>query len=629
MNILSSINIENPKKKSKLILSDNLGPEISSSSAETSLDQVMREGPSQNKEPKDDGPRGAALASLSCMTVEQPGCPPVKVSSHHTVLVRLPHTPGLPPEPHPRVYTDVWHSQCVKMPCSPQNLYCTAPKSDVVPRWNVITEALSKPITSISELQEAILSYNTRYRGKWKFHGLYALVNQFDECEEQELFGTTLPKMCRLALRLPELITAPVPLLSQNSQASLTLSQLQIACLLANAFFCTFPRRNARGSNSEYANYPDINFNRLLSKKEPLVLEKLKCILNYFRRVTSNEPTGLVTLCRTQAPDSDMHRWQSCSSPLPRLHCHHDTLIEDVPGLLHVDFANKFLGGGVLGFGCVQEEIKFLLCPELLVSRLVTEALDKNEALVIIGVEQFNKGAGYGSSFTFSGSFHDSTQRDSFGRRLTQLVAIDALHFRQRPREQYEKPLLLRELNKAYAGFRPLSGSIGPAVAVATGNWGCGAFRGDPHLKALLQIASCAAAGRDIAYFTFHDSDFKHRLSDLHDFLTRRSVTAGALVQCLCLYGVQRKELASKDLFKFVYESFSSSGPASPARTTLETDAGVSAYSSAEPSTSTSLQDGSTSASNNAQGGQKTNASNLQNNMKITDFFKNSDMTNT
>ncbi|KAA0203198.1 hypothetical protein HAZT_HAZT007474 [Hyalella azteca] len=502
-------------------------------------------------------------------------------------------------------------------------------KSDVVPRWNVITEALSKPITSISELQEAILSYNTRYRGKWKFHGLYALVNQFDECEEQELFGTTLPKMCRLALRLPELITAPVPLLSQNSQASLTLSQLQIACLLANAFFCTFPRRNARGSNSEYANYPDINFNSVMSVCLVPCLDvhsvmsvclvpclDVHSVISVFlvpcldvRSVMSvclvpcfdvhsvmsvflvpcldvhrvMQPTGLVTLCRTQAPDSDMHRWQSCSSPLPRLHCHHDTLIEDVPGLLHVDFANKFLGGGVLGFGCVQEEIKFLLCPELLVSRLVTEALDKNEALVIIGVEQFNKGAGYGSSFTFSGSFHDSTQRDSFGRRLTQLVAIDALHFRQRPREQYEKPLLLRELNKvqtifkspqmivfehcdtfqAYAGFRPLSGSIGPAVAVATGNWGCGAFRGDPHLKvelyqqldhvvltlalcciyvsaspqrmmitlsllqALLQIASCAAAGRDIAYFTFHDSDFKHRLSDLHDFLTRRSVTAG------------------------------------------------------------------------------------------------------
>ena len=36
----------------------------------------------------------------------------------------------------------------------------------------------------------------------------------------------------------------------------------QIASLLANAFFCTFPRRNAKGNDTEYARYPDINFNR-------------------------------------------------------------------------------------------------------------------------------------------------------------------------------------------------------------------------------------------------------------------------------------------------------------------------------------------------------------------------------
>ena len=36
---------------------------------------------------------------------------------------------------------------------------------------------------------------------------------------------------------------------------------LQAACLLANAFFCTFPRRNSH-KHSEYSLFPDINFNR-------------------------------------------------------------------------------------------------------------------------------------------------------------------------------------------------------------------------------------------------------------------------------------------------------------------------------------------------------------------------------
>ena len=62
--------------------------------------------------------------------------------------------------------------------------------------------------------------------------------------------------------------------------------------------------------------------------------------------------------------------------------------------LLHggqqVDFANRYIGGGVLGEGCVQEEIRFLICPELIVSRLFTEELDNNECLVMTGAEQFS-----------------------------------------------------------------------------------------------------------------------------------------------------------------------------------------------------------------------------------------------
>ena len=51
-----------------------------------------------------------------------------------------------------------------------------------------------------------------------------------------------------------------------------------------------------------------------------------------------------------------------------------------------MDFANKFIGGGVLGHGCVQEEIRFLICPELLLSRLFTEVLDDNECVIIKGM---------------------------------------------------------------------------------------------------------------------------------------------------------------------------------------------------------------------------------------------------
>ena len=45
-----------------------------------------------------------------------------------------------------------------------------------------------------------------------------------------------------------------------------------------------FFRRNSFARNSEYSNFPDINFNRFFSDLgEPYQAEKFKCIFNYFR----------------------------------------------------------------------------------------------------------------------------------------------------------------------------------------------------------------------------------------------------------------------------------------------------------------------------------------------------------
>lgn len=50
-----------------------------------------------------------------------------------------------------------------------------------------------------------------------------------------------------------------------------------------------------------------------------------------------------------------------------------------------MDFASSWIGGGVLGSGLVQEEILFLMNPELIVSRLFTQRLTDNECLIITG----------------------------------------------------------------------------------------------------------------------------------------------------------------------------------------------------------------------------------------------------
>lgn len=123
------------------------------------------------------------------------------------------------------------------------------------------------------------------------------------------------------------------------------------------------------------------------------------------------------------------------------------TIEDDGEGLLQVDFANKFLGGGVLNYGCVQEEIRFVICPKLLISRLFTEYLDNNECMIMMGCERFNAYRGYVSSFMWTGDIIDETPHDSSRRRKCTIVAIDAFPF-SKPSLQYKEVMLKRELNK-------------------------------------------------------------------------------------------------------------------------------------------------------------------------------------
>lgn len=123
-----------------------------------------------------------------------------------------------------------------------------------------------------------------------------------------------------------------------------------------------------------------------------------------------------------------------------------------------------------------------MLNPELIVSRLFTECLEPNECLVVTGTQQFNAYSGYGDDFKWKGPHNDTLPKDTWKRKVTQIVAIDAYNFGNTD-EQYKPKFVLRELNKAYVGFCRGLEEIESGVelsAVATGNWGCGVFRATP-----------------------------------------------------------------------------------------------------------------------------------------------------
>ena len=146
--------------------------------------------------------------------------------------------------------------------------------------------------------------------------------------------------------------------------------------------------------------------------------------------------------------------WSDSHTPLCSFETLDEGIIEDAGWeYVQADFANKFLGGGVLRLGCVQEEIRFMLSPELIVGMLFLPAMAENEAIEFTGSERFSYYTGYAAKFRFTGDFVDSTPRDALGRRCTKIIAIDA---KARPGEsQFQEKLLLRETFKAYCGFLP------------------------------------------------------------------------------------------------------------------------------------------------------------------------------
>ena len=221
---------------------------------------------------------------------------------------------------------------------------------------------------------------------------------------------------------------------------------------------------------------------------------------------------------------------------------------------LQADFANKFIGGGVLGRGCVQEEIRFMVCPELIVSRLFMEMMLEKESIVIVGAERFSFYSGYASSFLWTGPYSDTTPFDKWRRRNTTVLALDALVFHNKA-AQFKKPALTRELVKAYCAFKRSTGVPRDyQVAVATGNWGCGAFGGEPYLKALLQLIATSAASRQLLYFTFGNSKLSTDLLELHRALRANNTTVAALWQGILTYSeIYPAPAGGRHLYSFLH----------------------------------------------------------------------------
>ncbi|KAI3470271.1 hypothetical protein Pfo_026934 [Paulownia fortunei] len=460
--------------------------------------------------------------------------------------------------------------------------------------------------------------------------------------QAEKWFGEVVPCLADLVLRLPALLETHyqnagvfngketgLRLLESQQSGIVFLSQESIAALLVCAVFCLFPTSN-RGAK----HLPPINFDNLfvcLYECYDVNQEnKIKCIVHYFEKICSDMPMGNVSFERKVLPlrnspsnivypEADF--WSKSTVSLCQLEVRASGLIEDqLTEALEVDFANKYIGGGALSWGCVQEEIRFMINPELIVSMLFFPSMADNEAIEIVGAQRFSNYTGYAMSFRFTGDCVDQKSVDTMGRRRTRIIAIDALC--SPGKRQYRLECLLRETNKAFCGFFDqhkcqqyqmpfeenvfLDQVVGNVpgrsthnilttddsassqaakqtsyqvtknnegqvhhcpnyegeIGVATGNWGCGAFGGDPEIKVVIQWLAASQALRPfILYYTFN-LEALQKLELVVQWILSQKWTVGEFWNILEEYSSQRlKGETTVGLFNWLLPSLYDDDP--------------------------------------------------------------------
>lgn len=103
---------------------------------------------------------------------------------------------------------------------------------------------------------------------------------------------------------------------------------------------------------------------------------KCLCIVGYFDRLRKEEMAGnmdylkrCITIQRKVVEEGavDVKFWRDCDRQLTPFNVYDDRFIESFHGCLQVDFANEYIGGGVLQQGNVQVSVnqsgnQFSLC---------------------------------------------------------------------------------------------------------------------------------------------------------------------------------------------------------------------------------------------------------------------------
>lgn len=290
-----------------------------------------------------------------------------------------------------------------------------------------------------------IVETRLSYRNQINIELLVSLFGE-NESEMLDLFA----KIAEYALEVEFLFNDPIKISRKFHNSKINLTQKQVRCLLALMFWCCLPKQeNYLDLPKEYTFFKTFG---VTHDRNAAQSAKLKCVLNYFRRAqNASDHINLSFLRKFLEVKPD---WTQNSGKMSNLNIiQENNSMEDYRDKLIIDFANCYIGGGVLSTGCVQEEIMFMKHVEPIVSMIFTEKLEDSESLIMVGTQRYNLTEGYKKNFKWLNDFNEIFTLDNQNRVDSHIICIDAINFAGNEHQQYFTKFVERELNKAFIGF--------------------------------------------------------------------------------------------------------------------------------------------------------------------------------
>ena len=411
----------------------------------------------------------------------------------------------------------------------------------------IIKTKFNQPIENITDLNKIF------FKGQCRF---FDYIN-YNYKKEGEEFVKIFDNYKQLVNNIENILKPEIPLLKTNTpKINLKLTRKEVALIFLLSFF------NLIDLGQEKFHYTNsfCVFRILFSS---MTIEFGRCFLNYLTIVgkwlSENNPIldeKIVYIRESLKLNEEIFKKEK---KLCDINIYEKGSLFDGDDSYFIDFANMYIGGGVLEGGCVQEEILFAVQPEAIVSMFFMEVMSENDAIRIDNTIRYSEYSGYGRSFKFTKSAIDMNNINSIKRN--KFIAIDACVQYQFGYGYMDTRVIKRDIHKAYVGFNLINFDQNKKEitcenkqdveiqnkaivkneenknfgekSIGTGNWGCGAFGGDHELKFFQQWIAASFAGVErLDYYTFEAKQMK-LISQKLDIIKQKYTNANKLYENL------------------------------------------------------------------------------------------------